>query len=130
MARPVSKHPTELELEVLHVLWDGGPKSGHEIRDQLEPGRKLTYQSVMTILGIMEEKKFVSRKKSGGRYTYRASVTRNATSKKMLRDVVKRLFRGSSHAAMIGLLQSSELDADQISELKQLIKAQEKKGKQ
>lgn len=129
MVRKTSKHPTELELEVLNVLWETGPISGHEIRDELETSRKLTYQSVMTILGIMEEKKYVSRKKQGSRFIYRAAVTQKATSKKMLRDLVDRIFGGSSHAAMIGLLQNSDLDKTELEELKAEINRSQKKGK-
>jgi predicted transcriptional regulator len=129
MVRKTSKHPTDLELEVLNVLWESGPISGQQIRDELEPGRTLTYQSVMTVLGIMEEKKYVSRKKQGSRFVYRAQITQKATSKKMLRDLVDRIFGGSSHAAMIGLLQSSDLDKDELEELKAEIKRSQKKGK-
>ena len=130
MARPTSKFPTELELQVLNVLWDQGPKSGRDIRDELASNRELTYQSVMTILGIMEEKKYVTRKKSGSRFLYRAVVTQKATSKKMMRDLVNRIFGGSTHAAMIGLLEGANLDEAELTELKSEInrRAKEKKS--
>ncbi len=121
MARSTSKHPTDLELKVLKVLWDSGPISGQEVRDQIEGHRKLTYQSVMTVLGIMEQKKFVARKKQGARFVYRARVTQEATSKRMLRDLVDRIFGGSSRAAMIGLLKDSDLSLDDIDQLKEEI---------
>ena len=50
MPRPQSKNPTELELEILKILWCEQPLSGREIRDQLEPVRDVTYTSVMTAL--------------------------------------------------------------------------------
>ena len=61
MSRRVSKHPTELELEILRVLWESGPLTGQAIRSALAPDRSLTYQSVMTVLGIREEKRYVTR---------------------------------------------------------------------
>ena len=128
MARSTSKHPTELELEVLNVLWNSGANSGQQIRDELEPSRKLTYQSVMTVLRIMEEKKYVRRKKQDGRFVYRAQITKRATSKRMLRDLVDRIFGGSTQAAMIGLLQTSDMDDDQLEELKAEIKRSQDKG--
>ncbi|MCS7469687.1 BlaI/MecI/CopY family transcriptional regulator [Stieleria sp. ICT_E10.1] len=118
MPRRVSKHPTELELEILQVLWDSGPLSGQAVRDALEPTRSLTYQSVMTILGIMEEKKFVVRKKSGGRFEYRAKVTKSSTAKRMMRDLVDRLFDGSAATAMINLLEAADLSDQELAELR------------
>ena len=53
MARPASRHPTELELEILKVLWREGPLSGRQVRDALVPFRDLAYTSVMTVMNIM-----------------------------------------------------------------------------
>ena len=66
MARQVSKHPTELELEILKVLWRNGPLTGRDVRDCLAiETRDLAYTSVMTVMGIMEDKGYLKRKKSG-----------------------------------------------------------------
>ena len=121
MPRNTTKHPTELELEVLQVLWELGPTTGAAIRDALPKSRPLTYQSVMTILGIMEEKKYVTRKKVDGKFQYRARVTKKATSKRMLRDLVDRLFGGSSAVAMMNLLDSSDLDESELQELRKKV---------
>jgi predicted transcriptional regulator len=121
MSRNVSKHPTDLELEVLQILWDSGPLTGQAIRDELAATRPLTYQSVMTVLGIMEEKGYVTRKKVGGRFQYRARVTQQATSKRMMRDLVDRLFGGSAAVAMINLLESSELNDQELEQLRKQV---------
>ena len=121
MARSTTKHPTELELEVLNVLWDSGPLTGQAVRDSLAPARKLTYQSVMTVLGIMEEKKYVTRKKNGGRFEYRAKISQKTTSKRMMGDLVDRLFGGSAAVAMINLIESSDLTDEELKELRKIL---------
>ncbi|TWT83945.1 Methicillin resistance regulatory protein MecI [Planctomycetes bacterium CA13] len=128
MPRRVSKHPTELELEVLQVLWDTGPLAGGAVRDALESTRTLTYQSVMTILGIMEEKGYVARKKSGGRFEYRARITKPTTAKRMMRDLVDRLFDGSTASAMINLLESSDLSDQELKDLREEVNRTQQKG--
>lgn len=128
MARRVSKHPTELELDILQVLWDSGPESGQAIRDALEPARSLTYQSVMTVLGIMEDKGYVARKKSTGRFEYRARISKPMTAKRMMRDLVDRLFDGSVATAMINLLETSDLSDEELSELRAEVKRAQNKG--
>lgn len=121
MARPASKHPTELELELLKLLWEGQPLSGRQLRDQLAATRELSYTSVMTMLGIMEEKGYVRRKKSNANYLYSARISQQAASRGMLRDIVDRVFGGSAATAMIHLLETSDVDAEELRQLKQLI---------
>jgi len=121
MARPVSKQPTELELEILKILWELGACSGRRLRDQLATQRDLTYQSVMTILDIMEDKGYVRRKKVAGSFEYRAKVTQQATSKRMMQDLVARLFGGSARAAMLNLLETSDLSDSEIAQLRQIV---------
>ena len=126
MPRSKSKHPTELELEILKILWGSGPRSGRQIRDQLEPSRKVAYTSVMTILGIMEEKKYVRRKKDGGSFVYSARIAQAPTLRRMLRDVVERLFEGSSLTAVVNLLDVSDIDPDELRAIRKLIQEKER----
>ena len=56
MARPSSRYPTELELEILKILWQKGPLSVREVQEALDDFRKLAYTSVMTMLNIMSKK--------------------------------------------------------------------------
>lgn len=122
MARPTSKHPTELELEILKTLWEQGSLSGREVRDSLaKHSRELAYTSVMTIMGIMADKGYLRRKKQGNGYIYTARITEHSTKKKMMGDMVKRLFSGSAAAAMVNLLESTNVSPDELKQLRQLI---------
>jgi predicted transcriptional regulator len=121
MPRPATSHPTELELEILKVLWQQQPLSGQEVRDALAPGRDLTYSSVMSMLGIMEEKGYVRRRKSGGRFVYSPRITQAATGRRMLRDLVDRVYGGSALDVMVNLLETSQVDREELKELRALI---------
>ena len=122
MARPASKQPTELELEILKVLWRDGPMVGREVRDRLAGFRDLAYTSVMTIMGIMEEKGYLRRKKTGKAYIYSPRIGEEVTKKRMLGDIVKRVYEGSTLAAMVNLLETSDIDAEELQQLRELIK--------
>lgn len=126
MARPASKHPTELELEILKILWEEDRLAGRRIRDRLAPVRDLTYTAVMTVLGIMEEKGYVSREKAGANYVYSPRLSREAASRGMLRDLVDRVFGGSAAAVMLHLLETSNVDADELRRLRELIQRKAK----
>ncbi len=121
MTRNSSKHPTELELEILKVLWEHGPMPVREVREALEPFRDLAYTSVMTVMNIMTKKGFLKRKKTGNSFTYRAVVNRTATTKRMMNDMVDRLFEGSPALAALQLLETSDLDATELEKLRALV---------
>ncbi len=121
MARSASRHPTELELEILKILWRDGPSNVRHVRDALAGFRDLAYTSVMTIMTIMARKGYVKRKKAEGGYVYRAAISAESTTRGMLRDLVDRAFDGSAAALMVNLLETGDLDAEELRRLRELI---------
>jgi len=129
MARQASKYPTELELEILKVLWQEGACSVSQVRKALVGVRDLAHTSVMTVMAIMADKGYVTRSKKGNRFIYQASLAERDASSGMLGDLVDRLFSGSAAAAMVNLLETSDLDAAELAELKKLIRSKSKERK-
>ena len=121
MARPASKHPTELELDILKVLWDKSPLAVREVREALGPARRLAYTSVMTMMNIMVDKGYLAREKDGAVFRYRPKVTQKATARRMLRDLLDRVFDGSPAAGMVNLLESSDVKEEELQELREII---------
>ncbi|MCL4694715.1 MAG: BlaI/MecI/CopY family transcriptional regulator, partial [Candidatus Hydrogenedentes bacterium] len=64
MPRIPSRFPTDLELAILKILWQRGPSTVRQVRDELAKERDLAYTSVMTIMTIMADKGYVRRRKS------------------------------------------------------------------
>ena len=122
------RHPTELELEILKVMWERGPMRVREVREALAPTRGLAYTSVMTMMGIMTKKGFLKRTKDGNSFIYRAVAQREGTSRGMMRDLVDRVFEGSTASAVLQLLETSDLDADERAEIRKLIEKKERKS--
>ena len=119
MARPSSKHPTKLELEILKILWQTDPLSVREVRDMLRPKRALN--SVQTTLNIMVDKGYLRRSKPGGVFVYKARVGKQATTRRMLKDLVARAFDGSTAAAMVNLIETGDIDAEELDQIRRLI---------
>ena len=120
------KHPTELELEILKVLWERGPMRVREVREALAPTRGLAYTSVMTVMGIMTKKGFLKRTKDGNSFVYRAVAQRGSTTRSMMRDLVDRLFEGSTSSAVLQLLETSDLDDEERAQIRQLVERKER----
>ena len=113
MARPPSQHPTELELEILKVIWRDGPSNVRHVRDELAAWRDLAYTSVMTIMNIMTHKGYLRRAKEGNSFTYHPRITERTTTRKMLMDVVDRAYNGSVSLAIDSLLDGQTLDVEE-----------------
>lgn len=129
MARPPSRHPTELELEILKILWTEGPLAARDVRERLataEPPRDLATTSVVTMLNIMVDKGYLNRKKRKGVYVFRARVAEQNVSRGMLHDLVDRVFYGSATAVMLDLLETTELTEEEMRQLRLMIRHKSK----
>jgi len=131
MGRPRSSFPTELELDILKILWQHGPQTVEEVREALaaaDRGRELTHSSVITVMNIMVKKCYLSRTKQGRAFQYKATVTEQGINRGMLGDLTERVFDGSASALMLELIETADLDAAELKEIRRLInrKAREK----
>jgi predicted transcriptional regulator len=122
MARPSAKYPTELELQILKVLWIESPLLAREVQAKLaETGRDLAKTSVITTLNTMVAKKYLKRKKQGHSYLFLPRITAAMVSRGVLGDLVDRVFDGSAAAVLLTLFDVREVDEDELKELRRLI---------
>jgi predicted transcriptional regulator len=123
MARSESEHPTELELAILKVLWDESPLPVREVRARLaaEAGRPLAHSSVVTMLNIMHRKGFVRRRKEGKAFLFSPKEQRERVTGRMAADLLSKVFDGSPSALVLNLLESTDVDAEELAQLRALI---------
>lgn len=116
------KRLTEKEEEIMQYLWARGPMF---VRDMLElyPEPKPHYNTVSTVIRVLEEKGFVEHKTYGNTYQYMAKVSRDSYKGKALRKVVSSYFDNSYTNVVSTLIEEERLSVD---ELKKLIKKIEK----
>jgi len=122
MARPASRYPTELELQILKVLWQESPLLAREVQATLaEDGRELAKTSVITTLNTMVEKKYLKRKKDGNTYLFSPRISEDEVSNRVLGDVVDRVFDGSTASVVMKLFDVREIDDEELKELRRAI---------
>lgn len=118
---------TELELQLLKILWKQSPLSVREVRSQLaEQGKEIAHTTVITVLNIMVEKKFLKRKKQKNAFLFTPRVSRSKMVGSIVGDVVERVFDGSAHGLMLSLMESAEIDAQELRKIRQLIDSKSK----
>jgi len=121
MARSASEYPTELELQMLKVLWEDSPLTARQIREALAArGRELAHTSVITPLQKMVDKQQLKQLDpvEGKAFRFAPCVAEKEVSKRMLGDLVNRVFDGSAEAVMLSLFDVSDLDQDALKRLR------------
>jgi predicted transcriptional regulator len=124
-------YPTELELQLLKILWDDAPLPVREIRQRLaEQGHDIAHTTVITVLNIMVQKKFLYRRKKKNAFLFSPKAKQSSVRGDMVSDIVNRVFDGSARELMLSLLETSDVDADELREIKRLIQQKAKEAKQ
>jgi predicted transcriptional regulator len=132
MPRPSSEHPTELELQILKILWDQSPRTVREVRDALaERGRDLAHTSVITTLGTMVQKGQLEKlsPREGKAFRFSPLLAHEDVSSGMLGDLVTRVFDGSAEAVMLSLFDVADLDERELGRLRKLLNKKMRESK-
>jgi predicted transcriptional regulator len=122
MARPPAKELTERELEVMHVFWEHGESTVAQVRDALnEAGRPLAYTTVATLIRILTEKGFLTQTTEDRPFAYRPLRSFHEVSKRMVGDLVHRLFGGSREQLLVHLVEGEELSQQERAVLEKIL---------
>ena len=109
--------PTPRELEILKVLWDQGPSTVNEVHRYFTQHEKVAYNTIQTMLRLMEEKALVSSVLQGRGYLYRAVFTRDETTASFL----DRVYDGTAAQLVQSLLRSEDISASELDHMHYLI---------
>jgi BlaI family penicillinase repressor len=114
---------TKLELQIMQAIWRLGTGNVSAVQESLE--QRLAYTTVQTMLNILEKKGKLKRTLVGRSYEYNATVTEAAASGHAVRDLVDRMFGGSSEELVMSLIKSKQINAKQIARLSKMLEKKE-----
>ena len=121
MPRPKSPTMTDGELRLMRVLWHRGQATVGEVVDALDTDPKPAYNTVLTLLRIMEKKGYVTHRKEGRAFIFEPKVDRAHASRNALQTLVNRFFDGSPRLLMLNLLEDGQLSPEVLKQLKERI---------
>ena len=110
---------TERELDVMAVLWEHGPSTAAEVRERLEDD--LAYNTVLSMLRILEEKGHVGHTEEGRAHRYFPKVDRDAAGASALSRLVDKVFGGSAELLMTHLVRDRSLDAEELRRVRRVL---------
>ena len=128
MARRRSVPLTEVELRLMEIVWASGPVTVAAVVEALPAGDRPAYNTVQTMMKILERKGYVTRRAEGRAFVYHAVVDREAAARTALSHVVQRFFGGSPRALALNLIEGDHLSEDELEELRATIGRAKEQG--
>ncbi|CAM1345070.1 BlaI/MecI/CopY family transcriptional regulator [Tenacibaculum amylolyticum] len=122
----MSKQLTKAEEQIMQVLWELNEASVKEVIAEL-PNPKPAYNTVSTIIRILETKEFVAHRAKGRGYVYYPIIEKTAYSNQSLHKLMNGYFEGSFRSMVSFFMKENKLD---IKELESILKEVEKTKKE
>ena len=116
--------PTTREMEILKVLWEHGPSSVRAVFRRLDVDRDLAYNTVQTLLRIMEEKGLVSHHVEGRTFVYSPCFSRDDSASRFL----DRVFDGAAGELVQSLLRAEKIAPAELDRMQAMI-AEARRGR-
>lgn len=104
---------TEKEEEIMQYFWDNGPMFVREILEKY-PDPKPHYNTISTVVRLLEEKDFVDHKAYGSTFQYFAVVSRETYKGKALKKVISDYFDNSYMNVVSTLIEEENLSVDEL----------------
>lgn len=119
---------TDRQYQALELLWEHGPLT---VREMLEYMPKRTpYTTVLGLMQNMEKAGLIKSEREDNAHRYSPTMTRVQGERRLLTDIAKRFFGGSTQRLAIGLVENGELNAAEIRQLEEKLKElKSRKGK-
>jgi BlaI family transcriptional regulator, penicillinase repressor len=127
MPRQPSKTFTDKELEIMRVIWERGEATAKEIQEAL-PGER-HYNSVLTIIRVLERKGHLTHRAEGKAHIYRAKAKPEKAQGRVLSHLIEQLFGGSAAAMILHLVETGDLTEEDLKEVREQMAARSQTGK-
>jgi predicted transcriptional regulator len=113
---------SDAELEVLKVLWAGGPATVRDVAAALrKQRRRLAYNTVLTLLSRLRDKRYVTADRRDAAHQFRASVSREELIGSSLAALADRVCDGTASPLVHALVRGRRFTAAEIAQFRKLL---------
>jgi predicted transcriptional regulator len=123
--RTRSRTLTEQELEIMKVVWGLERATVRDVYETLRARRKIAYTTVMTMMNILETKKYLKKRSQERAYVYQPTRPRSEVVKALVREFVDRVFNGSAEPLLVQLIRDRRLSKKELEELARAVEEAE-----
>ena len=111
---------TEQELEIMKIVWERDRSTVRDVYEALLERRKVAYTTVMTMMKILEQKKYLKKTMADRAHVYRPAQPKGQVIGDMVRDFINRVFNGSAEPLLVHLVREHDLSPEELEEIARL----------
>lgn len=119
--RPKTPILTDQELEIMKIVWQRERATVRDVYESLLERRKIAYTTVMTMMNILEQKKYLRKSAEDRAYIYRPAKPKKQVIQGMVREFVDRVFNGSAEPLLVHLIEDRKLSQKDLDEIARMI---------
>jgi BlaI family penicillinase repressor len=112
---------TKQELEIMKIVWNRKQATVRDVYETLRQERKIAYTTVMTMMKILEKKKFLKKTQKDRAYVYQPVHPKEQVIRRMVREFVTRVFDGSAEPLLVHLVKDRHLSEKDVQEITRMI---------
>ena len=120
------KTPSELEMQILSVLFEDGALTAREVLEKMPDGKTRAYTTILSAMQVMEKKGLLRHKKQGTAHQFVPAVSREKIVVPFLKKVMRNVFSGNPALLMQTLVSDGQLDEPHIAEIEKILEAARK----
>ena len=114
---------TRQELQIMKVVWDQGATTVKEVCDAISQKKATAYTTILTLMGILEEKGALIHSRSGRAYVYKPLLSRQQATRNQVHDVLTRFFDGSPEKLIANVLENEVKAPEQLGHVRDLLES-------
>ena len=126
MRKSGTSQPTAVELQILRILWELGPSPVRDIHQRLNEAKGTNYSTTVKMLSVMLEKGLVRRDENASPHIYRAAFSRETAGKRMLSDLIEKVYDGAAMSLVLQALASTQATKEELDEVRRLLDQMER----
>jgi BlaI family penicillinase repressor len=113
---------TKQELEIMKIVWNRKSATVRDVYESLLGHRQIAYTTVMTMMKILEKKKFLKKTQQDRAFVYQPVRPKEQVIRHMVQDFVTRVFDGSAEPLLLHLVKDRHLSEKDVREITRLIR--------
>lgn len=121
MARSSAVQPTEVELQILKILWELGPSPVREVHRRLQTEKETNYSTTVKMLSVMMDKGLVKRNEAASPHIYRPALSRETAGKRMVKHLIDKVYDGAAMSLVLHALSSTKATQEEREEIHRLL---------
>lgn len=119
---------SDSQMEVMQEIWSRGEATVTEVWQAVSVKRAIARNTILTVMDRLERKGWLTKRAVANAHLYKATVNQKKTLGQVVKDLANNAFEGAAGQMIVAMLESSELTADELDSIAEIIEAKKKSG--